>query len=172
MRLTQRPERAVLFGAVHYCYDPTLLRARRAKYTYGCEYRTVFEAGDQPDKIVFNEDGVKLSDNRFLRFVAANEKVPVDREVSHPLVPFSSTDHAVTLAFYSTAEPDARYVTDPGMKPVGTVTVSLAGAMHLPRSQRKMEIFMKFGEADIRVRAVNVTTGVEATTTLVFESTR
>lgn len=172
MRLTQRPERAVLFGAVHYCYDPTLLRARRAKYTYGCKIRAVFVAGDQPDKIVFDEEGAKHSDDRFLRFVAANEKVPVDREVSHQLVPSSSAAHVVTVEFYSTTELDARYVTDPGMKLVGTVTVSLTGAMHLPRNQRLMEIFMKFGEADIQVRGVNVTTAAEATTTLVFESAR
>lgn len=171
MRLTQRPERAVLFGAVHYCYDPTLLRARCAKYTYGCDINAFFVAGDRPDKIFFDEDGVKLSADRFVRFVATDEKVPVDREVSHRIVPLSRTDQAVTVTFYSTAEPDARYVTDPGMKRIGTVTISLTGAMHLPRVQRTVEIFMKFGEAEIQARAVNVTTGAEETTTLLFEST-
>ncbi|MEU1201624.1 hypothetical protein ABZ446_36145 [Streptomyces sp. NPDC005813] len=172
LRTTPRPERAVLFGAVHYCYDPTLLRARRAKYTYGCEANLPFAAGDSPDSAFVDDTGVKRSRKRFLRFVASNEKVPVDREVCERLVPATEGQTSVRIDFYSTAEQDGRYSSDPGMKFVGTVEVSLDGAMHLPRSQRSVDIYMKFGEAAIQVRALNVTTGTAHKTTLVFESVR
>ncbi|MFE5561197.1 Hsp70 family protein [Streptomyces sp. NPDC056544] len=172
LRLAPRPERAVLFGAVHYCYDPTLLRARRAKYTYGCECNLVFTEGDDPDRAYVDDMGVKRSRNGFLRFVTAEEKVPVDKEVCQHLYPSTREQTALRVNFYSTGEREARYVADPGMKLVGAVEVSLEGVMHLPSDDRAVDIYMKFGEADIQVRAVNVTTGAEQATTLVFESFR
>ncbi|MFF1702977.1 Hsp70 family protein [Streptomyces sp. NPDC058252] len=172
LRTTPRPERAVLFGAVHYCYDPTLLRARRAKYTYGCEANMPFTEGDDPDQAFEDDTGARKSRKRFLRFVAADEKVPVDREVCERLIPSTKEQTSLQVDFYSTAEQDGRYSSDPGMKFVGKVEVSLAGAMHLPRLQRSVDIYMKFGEANIQVRAVNVTTGAAHETTLVFESVR
>ncbi|WP_030611388.1 hypothetical protein [Streptomyces fulvoviolaceus] len=172
LRTPPRPERAVLFGAVHYCYDPTLLRARRARYTYGCGCDLPFTDGDDPALAFTDDTGERKSHNRFLRFVEADEKVPVDREVRQRLLPTTAEQTTIQFDFYSTEEQDGRYVSDPGMEQVGTVEIGLEGAMHLPRTQRNVDVFMKFGEADIQVRAVNVTTGAAQATTLGFDSVR
>ncbi|MFI9168958.1 Hsp70 family protein [Streptomyces lincolnensis] len=172
LRTAPRPERAVLFGAVHYCYEPTLLRARRARSTYGCECDLPIMDGDDPDLIYDDDEGVRRSRKRFLRFVAADEKVPVGREVCQRLYPTTAEQTTITFTFYSTEEHDGRYVTDAGMTLVGTMEVGLEGAMHLPRAERGVDVFMKFGEADIQVRAVNVTTGAAQRTTLGFDSVR
>ncbi|WLW50572.1 hypothetical protein [Streptomyces sp. YU58] len=172
LRTAPRPERAVLFGAVHYCYEPTLLRARRARYTYGCECDLPVMDGDDPALVFKDDEGAPRSHKRFLRFVAADEKVPVGREVCQRLYPTTAEQTAITFTFYSTEEQDGRYVTDPGMTLVGTMEVGLEGAMHLPRAERGVDVYMKFGEADIQVRAVNVTTGAAQRTTLGFDSVR
>jgi hypothetical protein len=45
-----RPEIAVLIGAVHYAYDPSVIRERRSRLTYGCNDDTpLFEEGLDPD---------------------------------------------------------------------------------------------------------------------------
>lgn len=172
LRTAPRPERAVLFGAVHYCHEPTLLRARRARYTYGCQADLPFTDGDAPDLSFTDDAGERKSRNRFLRFVAADEKVPVDREVRQRLVPTTAEQSVIRFDFYSTEEQDGRYVADPGMQLVGTVEISLEGALQLPRAERNVDVYMKFGEADIQVRAVNVTTGAAQVTTLGFDSVR
>ena len=172
LRTAPRPERAVLFGAVHYCYEPTLLRARRARYTYGCDSSLPVVDGDDPERVFTDEAGELRSRDRFLRFVAADEKVPVGREVCQRLQPVASEQQAVRIDFYSTEEQDGHYITDPGMRRVGTVEVSLEGAMHLPRAERDVDVYLKFGEAEIQVRAVNVTTGAAQRTRLGFDSVR
>jgi hypothetical protein len=42
------PEIAVLAGAVHYAYDPSVIRERRSRLTYGCNDTPLFEAGLDP----------------------------------------------------------------------------------------------------------------------------
>ncbi|MET9295821.1 hypothetical protein [Streptomyces sp. NPDC003077] len=171
VRVAQRPERAVLFGAVHYCYNPTLLRARRAKYTYGCGMCKKFVRGDPREHLEII-DGEKWCTTRFKKFVTANQEVPVDHEVRETFLPTRKEQDAVRFDLYSTYDHSPRYITDPGVKKVGTLSISLRGAMHLPRDQRRVILCMTFGQGDVQVRAVNAHTGTEATTSIEFESVR
>ena len=172
MLIPQSPEAAVLIGAAHFCYDPSDIWSRRAKFTYGCDVRMPFdEVRDAGRPRVIDEDGKPRCD-RFSIFVSAGQEVRVGSSAPpQTFVPSTSAQKEVPFVFYASRDQDPRYVDDPGVQAIGQVTVKLAGAMHLPREQRKLAVRMKFGETQIEVDAVNVHTGKSEQTQLEFNST-
>jgi hypothetical protein len=170
VRLAPRPERAVLFGAVHYCYDPTMLRARRARYTYGCNIAMPARPGDPKDYAV-SRNGEAYTRNRFKIFVRVDEKVPVDREVVQTVIPLHPDQERANVTFYSTLDSDPEYVTDEGIRREAPLDITLGSeTLKRPLEERELRIYMKFGEAQIQARVIDPTTGSEHKCTFLFES--
>ncbi|KUO04634.1 hypothetical protein AQJ67_10570 [Streptomyces caeruleatus] len=164
------PSSAVLYGAVHFAYSPQT-RARRARYTYGVDCCSPFEPGIDSENLRFvASDGVARCRNRFAKLVTIGDVVDTGKEISDVFLPVEGTTKSLTFDLYTTMERDPRYVTDPGCERIGTVHVDLAGAMRHALDDRGVRVHLRFGETEIKVRALVQKTGEEVSTTVHFAS--
>ncbi|GLV88280.1 hypothetical protein Slala03_79690 [Streptomyces lavendulae subsp. lavendulae] len=147
------PDIAVLYGAVHFCYDPQT-RARRSRFTYGAQSSEPFEEGVDPEsKRFITDEGKNVCRDRFSIFVRSGESVPSNAEVAHEYVPLTDTANELAFRIFATSEADPRYVTDAGCDKLAVAIVDLAPVMRFPRKERGARLYMKFGETEIKVRA-------------------
>ncbi|WP_076988588.1 hypothetical protein [Actinosynnema sp. ALI-1.44] len=164
--LAEDPAGAVMFGAVHYCYNPSVIRARRARFTLGYQASVLFRQGVDPLESQFAGDDNELyCTTRFHRLVAKGQSVEVDfarrMEVS---AASSQTDSVVVRVFETPDDENPEWVTEANGKLLGTVTIDLTESIGVPRAERTVELYFYFGNAQTRVRAVNPRTGEEAET--------
>lgn len=164
------PAAAVLFGAAHFGYEPHT-RARRSRLTYGAEFNPGFEAGvDREDYRYTNSSGRAHCKSRFSKLVTRGDIVDTDAEVQESYVPVEGAQIFVRLPLYSCTEPDPRYVTDAGCELLGEIEVDLTKVMSFALEDRGITLYMRFGETEIKARAVVMKSGEEAAATLRFHS--
>lgn len=164
------PNVAVLFGAVHFCYEPHT-RARRAKLTYGIRTAELFSEGIDPEECKFqDEDNRDMCRDRFSRFVQMGEVVPTFKEIRHRYQPIFASQDSLTICLYTSDNPDPRYTSEEGCVKVGEITVDLTKVMRFALEDRGVDVFMKFGETEVKVRAVVQRSGEEASTDIRFHS--
>ncbi|MFK0141336.1 Hsp70 family protein [Streptomyces murinus] len=164
------PDIAVLFGAVHFCYEPQT-RARRSRFTYGTAVNLPFEEGVDPEeKRYVSSDGEVTCNDRFSIYATAGQTIPTDAEVVHEYVPLEGDQKQLTFGIVATSCPDPRYVTDEGCDEIGEVVVDLRPVMRFALEERAVKVYMKFGETEIKVRTVVVQSGQEVATGVRFHS--
>ncbi|MEI5036086.1 hypothetical protein RB201_35940 [Streptomyces sp. S1A(2023)] len=164
------PNVAVLFGAVHFCYEPHT-RARRAKLTYGVRASMCFEEGVDPEESKYqDEDKRDLCKDRFSVFVHQGDVVPTEKEIDRSYHPIFANQDALTISLYTSDRPDPRYTHDEGCVKVGEVAVDLTKVMRFALEDRAVRVFMKFGETEVKVRAVVERSGEEASTEIRFRN--
>ncbi|MEV4335494.1 Hsp70 family protein [Streptomyces sp. NPDC049590] len=164
------PNVAVLFGAVHFCYEPHT-RARRAKRTYGVATSDRFEEGIDPEELKFTSDlDHVLCSHRFGVFVNAGEIVPSGVEVSHYFHPVYADQDAMRIALYVCDSQNPRYVTGDGCVEVGRISMDLKKVMRFALEDRGVRVYMKFGETEVKVRAVVEKSGEEVAAVIDFHS--
>ncbi|MFD9062112.1 Hsp70 family protein [Kitasatospora purpeofusca] len=164
------PSIAVLFGAVHFCYEPHT-RARRSRFTYGCRTVPLFQRGVDRQEYRFRAaDGRVRCRNRFSVLVSAGDTVDSDAEVIHVYHPIGKSQNALTLQLFATSDPEPRYVTGDGCDEVGSIRVDLGKVMRFPVKERGVRLHMRFGETEIRARAIVMRTGEEIEATVRFHS--
>jgi hypothetical protein len=165
------PGAAVLTGAVAYGLDPSRIRTRRARLTYGCRIMSPFEEGvDPPAKKRW--DAIKkdnLCRDRFKYFVQAGDAVGVNQEVKHSFRPTRADQKECTVVFYASPKRSPRYTDEFDVFEIGKVVVKLPDPTD--GVQRRIEVVMRLGRAEVEVRARDVATGKETEATLRFSST-
>jgi hypothetical protein len=160
MHVPERPSVAVVAGAAHYAYDPSVIRARRSPLTYGEKVLFQFREGIDPiSKRKPGDNGFVWCDDRFDGFVVRDEAVETDECRSMRLPPIRSDQRDIRIEIFATRALDAEYTSDSGMEKMADLLVSLDGMMHLPREDRLVETRLYFGDTHIRVEAENVHTG-------------
>ncbi|MFH8663088.1 Hsp70 family protein [Streptomyces afghaniensis] len=164
------PGAAVLYGAAHYAYEPHT-RARRSRLTYGTCYCPEFEEGVDPEEYRFTlSTGEAHCKARFSKLVTRGDLVNTDQEAHLAYVPLEGTTRKLTFSLFSSTEPDPRYVTDPGCAYLGKITVDLKKVMAFALQDRGVTLYMRFGETEIKARAVVRESGEEAATSLRFQT--
>jgi hypothetical protein len=168
----EQPSVAVLAGAVHFAYDPSVFMTWRAPFTLGISVAKPFETGRDPeDKKVTKHSGEQLCLDRFDVFVANRDALPTDKAVMRNYAPVRNDQTTITLSLASTSRPDPRYVFEPGVEKVAEMTVDLAGSMHLPFAEREIEVAMYFGQTHVRIEARNKFTDKPQTTEIKWDPT-
>lgn len=164
------PGAAVVEGAVSFGLDPSLIRSRRSRLTYGCELEYRFEPGVDPEfRKVWLPDIGEYACGRFNAFVKAGDVVEPDSRVSHVFLPVAKDQTEVILDFYATRKREVRYVDEPGVERIGSLRIEmpdLSGGV-----DREVKVTMNFGKTEIEVRAVDRTSGRKCRTTLSFTGT-
>ena len=165
------PGAAVLTGAVSYGLDPGRIRARRARLTYGCRIMAPFEEGVDPDKKKHWNAGQKrhLCRDRFQPFVSAGDAVTVNHEILHTFQPTKEKQTEWTAVFYASRKKAVRWTDEADVYEIGKLVVKmpdLTGGL-----KRKIQVAMRFGRAEIEVRARDVTSGKSTEVTLSFSGT-
>jgi hypothetical protein len=165
------PGAAVLTGAVSYGLDPSRIRARRARMTYGLRVMAPFEEGVDPEakRRRSAEQKVPLCRDRFHAFVHAGDAVTVNHEVLHNFQPTRANQTEWTAVFYASAKKAVRYTDEAEVHEIGKLMVRMpdtTGGL-----KRKIQVAMRFGRAEIEVRARDRTSGKETEVTLSFSGT-
>jgi hypothetical protein len=165
------PELAVLVGAVHHAYDPSVIRERRSRLTYGCSDTPLFEQGvDRDDKRMRVGAGLgpDRCRDRFRVFVHRGEAVQPDREVSALFTPPQRRDPTLRFDLYATADPPPRYVD--GCEHVGEIEVKLPPRFLLrPATARTVRVTMRFGETQVDVTAEHTASEQKSHTSIAFK---
>ncbi|OLZ42845.1 hypothetical protein BS329_41290 [Amycolatopsis coloradensis] len=169
------PQAAIVRGAVHFACRPDT-RARRARRTYGLGTSRTFRPGIdlEEDKRQAETDDGKLFDvcvTRFECLVKKGALVPSDHETEFgPYTPIRGLQRDLDLDFYVTDGPAPGHVTAASCRHIGTISIDLRPVAGRPLHSRGVRIFLKFGETEIKARAVLVATGKETPLRLNLET--
>jgi Hsp70 protein len=165
------PGAAVLTGAVSYGLNPSRIRARRARLTYGCRVMAPFEKGVDPESKKRRSVGRKdhFCRDRFKPFVQAGDAVAVNHEVIRTFRPSAADQTEWTVVFYASAKKSPRYTDEEGVQQIGTLVVKLPDTTG--GIKRAIQVAMRFGRTEIEVRAGDVNSGKQTEATLSFSGT-
>ncbi|XP_011527453.1 heat shock 70 kDa protein 12B isoform X4 [Homo sapiens] len=154
----------ILKGAVLFGQAPGVVRVRRSPLTYGVGVLNRFVPGRHPPEKLLVRDGRRWCTDVFERFVAAEQSVALGEEVRRSYCPARPGQRRVLINLYCCAAEDARFITDPGVRKCGALSLELepadcgqdtAGA---PPGRREIRAAMQFGDTEIKVTAVDVST--------------
>jgi hypothetical protein len=166
----EAPSHAVLSGAVSYGLDPSQIRARRSRLTYGCAYIADFDpqADDPAKRVRQRETGKDRARDRFYVFVRAGDEIG-NQPVVQTFTPFQSDAASAVFALYATAQRTVRYIDEEGVRQIGKVSVTVP---NINRGlDRQIELSMSFGGTEITVEARALPSGEPVTATVDFAST-
>lgn len=157
---------AVVQGAVMFGKRPTKITERVVRATYGVSCTRKFIHGVHREEKKFTEDGVEWCAQLFALFVRENEPVTTGQKITRNYTLLRATDTNIDILFYAANDPDAEYVTDPGMTKIGSVVVQSPDTWR--GKDREIEVSMYFGRTEITATARDVSSGNVARTTLDF----
>ncbi|XP_052579932.1 heat shock 70 kDa protein 12B isoform X2 [Peromyscus californicus insignis] len=153
----------ILKGAVLFGQAPGVVRVRRSPLTYGVGVLNRFVPGHHPPEKLLVRDGRRWCTDVFERFVAAEQSVALGEEVRRSYCPARPGQRRVLINLYCCAAEDARFITDPGVRKCGALSLELEPD-GCPENtgpspnRREIRAAMQFGDTEIKVTAVDVST--------------
>jgi len=154
---------AVLRGAVLYGLDPSVIKVRRAKLTYGIGVIKPFDSTKHPiDKLVVR-NGQSWCLDVLDVFVSSGQSVARGEEIIRCYRPALPNQESILLHIFSTEDDVAdslKLVTDPGMQLCGSLSLFLGTSLSQPLT-REIQVRMRFGDTEITATAVDLATGQE-----------
>ena len=157
---------AVVQGAVMFGKKPSKITERVMRTTYGAGCSRDFVQGVHREEKKFVVDGIEKCNNLFKLFVRENDTVRTGQKIASYYAPLHAADNNITYFFYATSNPDEKYVTDPGMTKIGSVTVQSPDTWR--GKDRTIEVSMYFGRTEITASAKDLSSGNVARTILDF----
>jgi hypothetical protein len=172
----------VVAGAVLFGLDPTVVSVRCARLTYGVGILNRFHPDRHPIHKRVHRDGIDWCTDIFDRFVTINQPVAMGTTVTRRYTPARPGQQLIVLNIYSSVHPSPSFITDPGVRKVGTLYLDLrplgeeddiiphakaaesSGMMGVcDSSQPPREILtrMAFGDTEISVTALDVNSAKE-----------
>ena len=157
---------AVVQGAAMFGKKPSKVTERVMRTTYGAACARNFIQGVHREEEKFVVDGIEKCNSLFHLFVRENATVRTGQKITTIYTPLNAADSKITYSFYATSNPDAEYITDPGMTKIGSVTVQSPDTWR--GKDRNIEVSMYFGRTEITATAKDISSGNEARTILDF----
>ena len=163
------PAIAVVQGATMFGQKPATISSRVMATTYGFScWRTFDPKVHDPEKKVMVESREECKDI-FSVIVKENEAVKVGETKRVTLFPLHSDQKSGTVTFYTSTDPDVKYVTDSTVGPsIGEVRVDSPDSSK--GRDREFELNVFFGGTEIKASAIDKTSGNVATVKLDFLS--
>ncbi|MCF2145843.1 HSP70 family protein [Desmonostoc muscorum LEGE 12446] len=165
-----RPGVAILKGAASFGVNPSVIRARRSRLTYGVSYTPTFKEGVDLEGKKFWAADLKeyLCLDRFSTLVNIGSRVAVDAEITSTHVPTDCNQKNMLLKFFSTSKKEVRYTDEPSVTKLGELLVEMpftTGGL-----DRIVEVKYYFGQTEIKIKAIDRTSGNEYKTSIRFSS--
>lgn len=163
------PAIAVVQGAVMFGQKPTTITSRvmATTYGFGCWHNFDPKVHDPQKKVVV--EGCEKCKDIFDVIVKENEVVQVGETKRIIRTPLYSDQKTVNVTFYTSTDPDVKYITDSTVGPsIGEVTVDSPDTSK--GSDREIELSLFFGGTEIKASALDKTSGNVATVKLDFLS--
>uniref|UniRef100_A0A8B9JRX1 Heat shock protein family A (Hsp70) member 12B n=1 Tax=Astyanax mexicanus TaxID=7994 RepID=A0A8B9JRX1_ASTMX len=172
----------ILKGAVLFGLDPTVVRVRRCPLTYGVGVLNRFVEGHHPRDKLLIKDGREWCTDILDRFVSVDQSVALGEVVRRSYTPARVGQRKIIINIYCSSTDDVVYITDPGVRKCGAITLDLPepGAVAASSSstngngaafeRREIRATMQFGDTEIKVTAVDVLTGRQVRASIDFLS--
>jgi len=159
---------AILYGGALLGLDPSLIKSRKAKLSYGIEVRGDFNDGSDEKRLIFEESKF-LEKGVYLPFVLVNQDVEIDETTSHQFVYDSQTPKIMEITIYCSLKKNIKYVDQlPFINKVGKLEVNLPPP-DKSKGKAFVTVIMYFGKIDLKVEAIDFN-GTKCETKLKFEA--
>ena len=151
----------MLIGAVMFGLDPTVVHVRKSRLTYGVGVLNRFVKGKHPKEKLVKRDGVEWCTDVFDRFVMTNQSVTLGDTVLRSYTPAKPGQKTSVINIYCSEKPGIQFITDPGVRKCGTLCLDLSDFSYQGNQDKRREIQMRmiFGDTEIKVAALDVSTG-------------
>ena len=157
---------AVVQGAVLFGKNPSKITERIVSTTYGADCSRDFDKTVHPKDKWFLADGRQKCKDLLNCFVRENDVARSGQSIKRMYSPLHENDTELTFGFYITPNPNCKFITDPEVTKIGSVTVQ---SPNISKGRgRDIEVSMHFGGTEIVATAVDTTSGCSAQTTLNF----
>ncbi|KAK3566914.1 hypothetical protein QTP86_004937 [Hemibagrus guttatus] len=169
----------ILKGAVLFGLDPTVVRVRRCPLTYGVGVLNRFVEGRHPCEKLLIKDGRQWCTDILDRFVSTDQSVALGEVVRRSYTPARVGQRKIIINIYCCTSDDVVYITDPGVRKCGTITLDLpepeTGAINssingAELERREIRATMQFGDTEIKVTAIDMATGRQVKASIDFLS--
>ncbi|XP_054766581.1 heat shock 70 kDa protein 12A-like isoform X1 [Lytechinus pictus] len=151
---------SILKGAVLFGLDPSAVRVRRSRLTYGVGVLNKFQAGKHPDDKKVTKDNVDWCKDIFDTFVQADESVAVGDKVTRSYTPAKPSQQAIIINIYCSDRENVRFITDEGVRKCGTLHIDVSDSQYSGmKGRRELQLTMQYGDTEIKVSALDVPTG-------------
>lgn len=142
---------AVLKGAVIFGHDPSVIKERRCRFTYGVKTSLPFISGVHPEtKRYVDDDGEALCLDMFDKHVQSDQSVENGKsQITESYVPTKRDQGLMTFTIYASEDPNPTFVTDAGCVKVGSLDIELSGS----GMGRAVSVQMAFSGTELHVEA-------------------
>ena len=147
---------------------PDIVDSRIMSTTYGFDTYQPFDPSLHPiDKQHF-VDGVAYCKDCFVVLVRENDVVRIgEKKVFADYSPLKGSQTAVSFSFFTSTNPDAKYLTDASVsKSIGEVVVKSPDVTK--GTNRMIDLAIEFGGTEIKATAIDKSSGNTATVYLDF----
>ncbi|XP_021359149.1 heat shock 70 kDa protein 12A-like isoform X2 [Mizuhopecten yessoensis] len=153
----QDPGLAVLKGAVLYGFDPSVIKSRVMKYTYGIEVNNIFDPKvHSPEYRFWSQSSSQWYCSKcFDPFVTAEQEVE-DGSIVTRLYSPGNKQHEVTISVYASNQIPT-YITEQSCFKLGTIKVERPAQGWITSSQLRVD--MLFGGTEFTVKVSDTCNG-------------
>ena len=151
---------SILKGAVLYGHDPTLVHIRRSALTYGVGCLNKFDPERDPHEKKVVKDGVEWCTGVFDGFVFCDQAVSLGHVVTRTYSPAQAGQRSTVITLFASEKETVYYVSDPGCWRVAELRLDMPDTTG--GKQRKLSMSMIFGDTEISVEAMDMTSGQTA----------
>ncbi|XP_022297241.2 heat shock 70 kDa protein 12A-like [Crassostrea virginica] len=149
---------SVLRGAVIFGHDPSLIKERRSKYTYGVRVFDTFDPTVHDEKYKYEQDGEILCCRLFSKLISIDDPVTVGEYRKSVEYKLTRIGPEGSIELYTSASSDPKYVDEKGCCFVGYILSAGHGFL----LNETVNVMMRFGETEVEIRAHQPKTGKTA----------
>ncbi|KAG9271769.1 heat shock 70 kDa protein 12A-like [Astyanax mexicanus] len=162
-------QRAVLNGAIIFGMMPNVVESRISLFTYGITVSALFDETKHKGKRKYvTKEGKVYCDGCFKSLVKRDESVRYNEVREHDFFPLEKDQKAIVFGFYYTESKTPKFVDEPGMTKIGSLTVSMP--VIKKGSPRSVNLKIKFGFTEMQATATDVDSGESSSVKLDFMS--
>jgi len=142
---------AILCGGALLGIDPSLIKARKTKFSYGVEVVKDFEHGDDENRVeVINSRF--LCKGIFLPFVKVGQEIAINETIEHKFDVIHPKQSIMEIEIFISPKNNVKYVDDKLISSVGKLEVKLP--LYDPSFPNPyVKVMMQFGKIEVLVEA-------------------
>ncbi|CAF1325329.1 unnamed protein product [Adineta steineri] len=155
----------ILKGAVLFGLDPTIVNVRRSRLTYGVSVLNRYVSDYHPPEKKIVKDNIEWCADIFDKFVLVDQSIGLGDTVVRKYTPARHNQAQCIISFYCSESDKPMLVTDTGVRKIGTLVLDMfhdgfpLNSSTLKDRRREIQTRMVFGDTEIKVSALDVTTG-------------
>ncbi|CAK8698570.1 unnamed protein product [Clavelina lepadiformis] len=153
----------ILKGAVLFGLDPTAVRMRTSHMTYGVGVLNRYVTALHPTSKMLTRGSDVWCKDVFDAYVKSGDVIALGDVVQRSYAPVRPNQTEIVINFYSCPRPKIQFIDEHDVIKCATLRIKLPVAHAMPPMRRReLRISMMFGDTEIKIDCVDVTTGSRA----------